>query len=122
MERLELLLAELSKPAFPGSVWVDGSFATHKIDPDDVDILIHVDSTDYDGNPACKAAVDWASDPDRYASHSCDAYKWIEYKKGHPLYSVSEDDRLYWTGWFGGHRSNRIAKGILVVNLPLGEE
>jgi hypothetical protein len=121
MVGLESVLIELSKVGFPGQVWVDGSFVTQKIDPDDVDILIHVDSAVYDANVACKTAVDWASDEDRYASHSCDAYKWIEYKRGHPLFSISDGDHRYWTDWFGGHKPNRIAKGILVVNLPIDE-
>lgn len=52
-----------------------------------------------------------------YFAHECDAYRWVEYSTGHALFAKSEDDRKYWTGWFG--KSMRgVRKGIAAISLP----
>lgn len=102
-----------------GDLWVDGGFVTENIDPEDVDILIHIPSSRYEFDFRCREAVDWASSPDRLGSHLCDAYRWIEYTKDHPLHAQSEQDRRYWSQWFGFCRPPvRRAKGIVVIDLP----
>lgn len=117
MDRLHDLIRRLSAAGVTGKVWVDGSFVTEKIDPGDVDILIHVTSDLYDNDPVKRATVDWAAHPDRFDTHSCDAYKWIEYSVGHPLFADSEDSRRYWTDWYGLSRGGT-PKGIVVISLP----
>ena len=56
-------------------------------------------------------------DPDRLADCRCDSYKWVEYERGHPNYRSSEDDREYWSDWFG-HSRMGVPKGIIVIELP----
>ncbi len=118
MDGLERIVKKLNAADVLGELWVDGSFATEKIDPSDVDVILRVGSDTYDGDATVREAVDWAADPDRWKTHSCDAYKWIEYQRGHPLYLQSEEDRIYWTEWYGGHLGGRLIKGIIVVDLP----
>jgi hypothetical protein len=117
MDHLAAIVDKLSTAGIVGEVWVDGSFLTQKIDPDDSDILVRVASSIYDTDPQKRAVVDWASHPDLYVTHTCDAYKWIEYTVGHPLHSDSESDRVYWTDWYGKSRKG-ILKGIAVITLP----
>lgn len=101
-----------------GELWVDGSFVTQKIDPGDVDILVHVSSGIYEGNAGKRQAVDWATSPNLKKTHSCDAFPWIEYTRRHPGFKESERDRIYWTDVFGGHKEGFIPKGIIVISLP----
>jgi hypothetical protein len=111
------LIKRLNEANIAGEIWVNGSFLTEKPDPNDVDILLQVSSAEYDSDPTKRAAVDWVSDENRLHTHSCDAYKWIEYSTGHPLYLASVDDRLYWSGWYGASKSGQ-PKGIAVIELP----
>lgn len=117
MKGLHEVIRKLSAGGIVGEVWADGSFVTEKIDPGDVDILVRVSSDQYDNDPAKRAIIDWASHEDLKDSHSCDAYKWIEYSQGHPLFGQSEDERLDWTDFYGHSRSH-VPKGIIVVAIP----
>ena len=117
MPRLESVIARVSKARIIGELWIDGSFVTEKIDPDDVDILIRVAYEEYVSNPAKSAVVDWASNVDLVRTHSCDAYRWIEYSRGHPSFRMSDTVRENWTRTFG--KSLRgVPKGIAVILLP----
>lgn len=117
MEGLTKVVERLNGGGVRGEIWLDGSFVTEKTDPKDVDMLIRIPSDLYDADERVRVAVDWASDEDRCESHNCDSYLWVEYMVGHPLFSESENDRKYWTHWFGTSRAG-VAKGIAVVVLP----
>lgn len=117
MDGLTGLIQRLNEASVIGEIWLNGSFLTEKPDPNDVDVLLHVSSAEYDSDASKRAAIDWASDENRLHSHSCDAYKWIEYTEGHPLHASSEDDRLYWSHWYGTSRSG-LPKGVAVIKLP----
>jgi Family of unknown function (DUF6932) len=117
MDGLRQVIRKLNEADIEGELWLDGSFLTEKIDPEDVDYLLCVGSDIYDVDPAKRAVIDWASHADLKTSHLCDAYKWVEYKPGHPLFAYSEDERRYWADFFGTSRK-KIRKGIAVVTLP----
>lgn len=117
MDGLEHVVGRISSADVRGELWLDGSFLTQKIDPMDVDYLLRVGSDIYDHDPEKRTIVDWASSAELKDSCSCDAYKWIEYNVGHPLFADSERDREYWTNWYGVSRKG-IRKGIAVVTLP----
>lgn len=117
MDGLCGLVERLNRNGVVGEVWLDGSFVTEKIDPEDVDILIRVSSALYDNDRRVRDAVDWASQEERRDSHNCDSYKWIEYDSGHPLFPDSENDRNYWTRFFGTSRKG-VAKGIVTITIP----
>lgn len=116
MDRLDEIAGAIQAAGISCELWIDGSFVTEKIDPEDVDMLVCVQSDLYDNDPAVKATIDWASDPDRWNTHACDSYKWVEYSSGHPLFADSEVTRLYWADWFGVSRRG-VHKGIAVVAL-----
>ena len=95
MPRLESVIDRVSRARVIGELWIDGSFVTEKVDPEDVDTLIRVASDEYVSSPAKSAVVDWASSEDLYHTHSCDTYQWIEYSRGHLSFRGSEEDRAY---------------------------
>lgn len=100
-----------------GELWLDGSFVTEKIDPEDIDYLLRVPASIYDHDADIQKAVNWASSEALLISHRCDAYKWVECMAGHPLFAQSAGERQDWVdlfgkGWGGG------PKGIIVVSLP----
>jgi hypothetical protein len=117
MDRVTEVIRKVSEAGVTGEFWLDGSFVTEKIDPEDVDTLLRVSSDQYDNDPAKQIVIDWASSEELWTTHSCDAFKWVEYSSGHPCFPQSEEVCEYWTNWFG-HSRRGIPKGIIVVNLP----
>ncbi len=60
MANLETLIGGLRFIGIEGKVWVDGSFLTEKIDPNDVDILLELDNETWDGLRANQRSdVEW---------------------------------------------------------------
>ena len=118
MDLIEEVIKKLNYEQVVGELWLDGSFVTEKIDPDDVDVLLHVSANPYESDARFRSAVDWATDPARKDTHSFDAYKWVEYKAEHPLFRLSERDRKDWSEFFG-HGRNKAAKGIITISLPV---
>ena len=119
MDGIKSLVGKLSDAGVVGDVWIDGSFLTQKIDPDDADIIVHVSAEQYENDPSAKAAVDWSVHDDRQSSHFCDGYKWVEYQRGHIMFNFSDINREKWTKWFGRSRPpKREPKGIAVIAIP----
>jgi hypothetical protein len=63
MDSLEDVIRKLSTARIIGELWLNGSFLTEKIDPDDVDMLVHVSSDLYDADAKARALIDWAQTP-----------------------------------------------------------
>lgn len=102
---LRTFLAALQRIGIPFEVWVDGSFATTKENPNDVDLVAFasdaaVRSLDSDRLNALAGLLDRAS---TRRTFGCDV-----------LFSVAEDVemRSYWRGWYGFDRDER-PKGIV---------
>ncbi len=59
MDNLEIIINELIKNKVEGEVWVDGSFLTEKIEPEDSDILLYFSGDFYDnGTPEQQMVID----------------------------------------------------------------
>jgi hypothetical protein len=118
-EGFRQVVEALNQAGVNGQLWIDGSFVTEKIDPHDVDMLLHVQSSEYDGDADKREVISWATSPELLESHSCDSYCWVEYSSGHPLALQNNADRQYWSDWFGFSRPpQRTPKGIAVLSLP----
>ena len=118
MKGLESLVAALNAKGLPMRVWVDGSFATEKLNPRDVDVLVYV--TDHDMTNATdrqKQTLRWVAETDLVPSHSCDAYVDFEYPVGHKLEQWGEWQKAYWLRQFGYSRQDE-PKGLAVLTLP----
>ena len=86
-------------------VWIDGSFSTNKLDPNDVDIVVFAAQQDLDQLDPEKQAYLEGLLLDRIG---------VRRKFGvDVLFSLAEDAdmRSYWRGWYGYDRQER-PKGI----------
>jgi hypothetical protein len=119
MDKLEQVIAEISRHGIPGELWVDGSFLTRKENPEDVDVVLRIDADVYDnGTQAVRQVVDWIIS-NLKQTHMCDSYVWLEYPDGHALHDESEWNRAAHMAGFGWSRDKADMKGIAVVRLPL---
>ena len=117
MDGLEEIFNTLQNADVKGVLWIDGSFTTNKIDPEDVDILLCVDASLYDaGSSELKGAIDQLDQHLVKASHHCDSYVLREYPTGHKLADEAVWDRAYWHKQFGFSRQDEY-KGIVTVTI-----
>lgn len=99
-----------------GEQWLDGSYATTKVDPNDADIVVVLDGNEVEGLSPVEETTLGAlvAGKTTQATWRCDSYPLVEYPAGHPLRSFFERSRDYWTDFFGHDRSG-VAKGIVRV-------
>lgn len=116
MTGLKAVIQHLIDNGVKGSLWVDGSFMTQKIDPGDVDVVLQVEAAFRDTcGPEPATAMDWLSD-NLKDSHRCDSYLFTFWPKGHGNYWLGEYAYAYWLRQFGYARKVGSAlKGIAVV-------
>ncbi len=104
IDGLNAYVAHLSNIGVPIELWIDGSFATHKENPNDIDLVIFSSASILDSLPHKKqqlfqALIDRDSMQNKFG---CDV-----------LFCPTEDQnmRSYWRGWYGFDR-NEQPKGI----------
>ena len=118
MDGFEAVVGELRANRIEGEIWVDGSFLTQKIDPEDVDILFRT-SGDFVNRVTTtqEQLIGWfLQDDDVKDTYKCDTYLLIDYPDGHPEQAHSEWMRAYWVKQYGFSRGEDF-KGIAVVAL-----
>jgi hypothetical protein len=119
MSALEIVARVLVDGEVAGELWVDGSFLTQKIDPEDVDLVLRIHHMLLDGgSQKQRETVNWFAS-NLKAAHGCDSYVWAEYPADHPLYWNGVWMQSYWIRQFGFSRQDT-GKGIAVVKLPDG--
>jgi hypothetical protein len=104
-DRLKFILSELKEIGINFEIWIDGSYATKKPDPADVDIFFSAITAELNAVPKEKMAflADLISDP-----------KECKLRYGCELYFAPRElewDISAWRGWFGFSRDNT-PKGI----------
>jgi hypothetical protein len=115
MARLERAIQSLIANSIPGEVWVNGSFLTEKIDPEDVDVSIRVDGDFYDMATAQQRQIlRWITEI--ADSEKIDGYLHLEWPVGHPHHAIGVENYEYWKKQWGISRSG-VAKGIAVLKL-----
>ena len=118
MRGLEDMAGKLDAAAVAGELWVDGSFVTEKINPNDADVVLKLESTVVENaDPAQEAIIGWVNSNTR-ATHLCDSYVFVTWPVGHPQYWVGEYMESYWMRQWGFDRANGM-KGMAVIALPL---
>lgn len=81
MDNLEKIIDDLSMHKIEGEVWVDGSFLTEKIEPEDSDILLYVSGEFYDNStPEQRNQVDFVSS-NLKTQFMCDSYLYLTIHK-----------------------------------------
>jgi len=117
MDGLEIVVDRLRVDGIEGELWVDGSFLTEKIDPEDSDVVMVVNS-DYLATATAlqQATLDWLG-TDLKTSHRCDSYVLVSYPMGHAQAGFGEWMRAYWIRQFGFSRGFDL-KGMPVIKVP----
>lgn len=118
MDNLECLIGGLRTIGIRGSVWIDGSFLTEKIDPNDVDVLLVVeDRTLTAFNARQRADVDWLKDNGEIKTdYDCDSHILVRWPVGHPSYGHGEWLYGFYLKLFGWDEYFQM-KGIITVDL-----
>lgn len=117
MRNLEIVVDELKRAGVAGELWVDGSFLTEKIDPNDVDIVFHgLIGRAVDPANEAHSKVMWWLHSNLRASHRCDSYICLQNPPGLPQ---GQTNREYWQKQFGYSRGT-MNKGIAVIEIGGG--
>lgn len=116
MESLETLCGELSQFSILSEVWINGSFMTEKIDPEDVDLVVVVMD---DSDSPFSDSQNMVLEKIRNRSFSgCDSYVHRDYPPGHQSFNSGEAMRAYWIRQYCFSR-NEDMKGLAVVRTPV---
>lgn len=94
-------------------IWIDGSFVTKKINPNDVDIVVFVHAIDFNNLAKEWNLISSSDNIDAYMTLAVceESEKTIEAQ----VYWQFVNHRNYWRGQFGFDR-NDYPKGIVVLN------
>jgi hypothetical protein len=120
MEGFEKIIAMLNGCGLKMDVWVDGSFLTEKLNPDDIDFAARVEEADWRAaNAQQKTLCRWVNMTDLKPAYRCDAYVFVELAPGgSSSQGAWEWGRAYWLRQFGFTRDPAKPKGMAVMKLP----
>lgn len=92
--------------------WLDGSFTTSKLNPNDIDIVTFVDWKIYQQHEKylAKRQKEW------YSQHKIDAYFVAVYPNDHKRFVWFESSRLEWLFLFTTTRKPKKEKGLIQLN------
>lgn len=117
MNGLMVVRKVLLKAKIRGQLWVDGSFVTRKIDPNDADVVLHIDTKEYDvGTQEKRDAIDWVKS-NLEVTHKVHSFVLTRYPKGHGEHGMYTWMKAYWTRQFGFGRHGANVKGMVVLKL-----
>jgi hypothetical protein len=121
MNGLAMFFEKLVAAGIVGEMWVDGSFLTEKIDPNDVDVVVRCPGALYDlGTVEQRQALDWVI-ANQKVTMKCDSYVLFEYPTDHPLREQGEWMYSYWhVKWGFTRQPDEDPKGIVVVAFDSG--
>lgn len=110
LDGLRKFVSELATLGITGELWFDGSFVCEKNDPDDIDVVVVIDTESIAHfTPEQEAVAERTFDnPAARAMFGCD------------VYCVLSSDAVgvsYWRGWFGFKRDGKTPKGIGFISL-----
>ena len=114
MANLERLIATINSQGIVGNIWIDGSFMTKKLNPDDVDIALILSRSEFESlSTKQRLFFEHFRDTSFYDHLRIDNYGVVidETDLGQWIYS-------YWLRQFGFSRKDEM-KGILKVPVPL---
>ena len=115
MDGLEYMIGKLQEAGVSGKLWVDGSFTTEKINPEDVDTVIEIFiENEIELTEQQYTTLSWMQT--LRDNHFCDAYVFVRYPEDDDLHDEGEEGRDYWEDLFGTTRAGE-PKGIMTINI-----
>lgn len=111
----------LNQAKIVGELWLDGSYLTRKVDPEDMDLVLRMDGCFADHcEPDQQAIIEWVQS-DLHDSHHCHSFVIVQWPKNHPDYWRGEYAYAYWMKQWGFSREDN-PKGIAVIELPRSDK
>jgi hypothetical protein len=124
---LEHIVAVLRESGIQGKLWIDGSFLTESIDPNDVDVVLCMQSAFADAATiAQNGTIEWFQDAQRVLHRwlKCHAFAIVRWPENDANYWNGEYWYAYWLRQWGFSRldasGNVTLKGIAVIELKPG--
>lgn len=100
------------------TIWIDGSFATKKSEPGDLDLIIFLD---YELVKKIEHQLTDFKYPNSLSKFELDAYIVLVYPREHRNYPLYIGDRMYWMDLFDKHKRNRrgtkVPKGFVEISI-----
>ena len=116
MTGFEAVVNSLSSKNIDAEVWVNGSFLTEKLNPNDSDIVVWVDESVFkNGSGDTRKVLTWINSNLR-DQHLCDSYICTKYPNTSQQYTLNEYHHAYWLRQFGFSRGIEY-KGIAVLRV-----
>lgn len=109
------MVSELNSAEVLCDLWLDGSYLTEKLDPDDIDLSLKLDAdVAYGLNSAQQDLVGRIAQGDY--DPRIDSYVLVSYPIGHSRRGTDLDRWPYWAEWWGIARGGW-CKGVAVLRL-----
>lgn len=106
----EHFLEEFRSKIYPNfKIWINGSFVTQKIHPNDIDFLIFIK---YDWFEINETSLSNFKTTVKQDYKNLDVYFLIEYPENHKHRIFTDTDVFYWKDWFSKTRKNHNGKSF----------
>ncbi len=116
MRSLEAFVSALRQHVVACEIWIDGSFLSQKVDPEDIDLALIVQGEVYDSLPGVtQAAIDAMEDGERFRPN-LHVFPIVTRPMGHPNFSLIEGAVRDWAQWWCVARGGWL-KGMPVIRL-----
>lgn len=113
MGHLESVVGILNGAGLRGELWIDGSFCTEKLNPDDFDVVLRFLDADLKAMTADQKRVfTWFGRTPLRQKYCCDNYAFVQTADG-----TGQWFDAYWIRQFGFSRAEEM-KGMLLISLP----
>lgn len=93
--------------------WIDGSFITKKVNPNDIDIVTFVDFDVYNAN---EKQIDELRRTRQTTNRIIDGYFVKVYPENHKNRNWYDIDRMQWVFTFNRVKNSKLSKGFLQIN------
>lgn len=114
MDNLDQIIEQINKSGVQGFIWIDGSFLTEKLNPDDADIALIVSSQTFNAfTQPQRDFFHWFRRNNFQKSHRIDNYGVIIEQQS----AAGELWYAYWLRQFGFSRADQM-KGIVTITVP----
>lgn len=116
MEGLKTIVNKIKEVGIIGDLWINGSFLTQKIDPEDVDIVLFLSNDQVENALEEQMEVlNWINE-NLKDDLRCDSYTAPQWPMNHPDYEYGQELHDYWLKWYSSSRV-KAKKGIAVLNI-----
>lgn len=113
------LIDELRSSKLPCKLWIDGSYVTKKIDPDDIDLIVEVDVGKLQTATVDQKALLAKINAQAYHGDPMKLHTFVIFSApaGHVSYPTAETVRARWIKDWGYSLKKRTPKGILILEV-----